>query len=135
MMIASPVAASAANEGPGVMTLGLAFVGVNVLTGTFNGINAYSDPPQYGPTVLGIGFGVVSGLLGSALMAAADPEDDTKYFALGGLMVASGLAAITFAFINSDRVSNSLRETSVKSDISFNLRGGQVLRLGIGLDF
>ena len=135
LLLASSLSVSAANKGPAVGTLGLVFVGVNVLTSSFNGIYAYNDPPQYGPIFLGIGFGVVSGLLGSALIAATYRKEDTEYFALGGLMVASGIAAITFAFINSDRVSNSLRESSVTPELSFNLRGGQVFRLGIGLDF
>jgi len=135
LSIACLVTTSANAEDTGLMPVGAALVGVNVLTSTLNGIFAFGDPPQRGPIVFGLATGVISALLGTGVTLAAHPESDTKYIGLGVAMIVSGLTSITFALININKVFNHPGKTPVKPDVSLNLRGGRVFRMGVSVEF
>jgi hypothetical protein len=135
LLIAGSATPSSSEEHLGPWALGGIVIGVNVLTGTMNGIFSYTDPPRRGPILLGIISGTGSALLGSYLLSVAEPDNDPEIFGLGAAMTATGLASIAFAFINSNQVSKHRRQASVNPDISLNLRDDRAIQIGISVEF
>ena len=135
LLIAGSVSVYADTDTPNIVPLGATVVAVNAIFITFNGIYSYTDPPQRGPILMGVVFGFGSSLLGGALVMGADPEQDTQIFGFGLSMLTSGVASMTFALINSNRYSKHMRQSAVKPELSFDLRGSRGLRLGLRMEF
>ncbi len=65
----------------------------------------------------------------------ADLEQDTEIFGIGLAMLTSGVASMTFAFINSNRYSKYLRQSAVQPEVSFDYRGSKGIKLGFRVEF
>jgi hypothetical protein len=107
------------------LAVGGTLLAINALVGTANGIQAFSSPPQRGPVLFGVVFGVASLIVGPAMMAQSDSGADSKYFAMGAVVTAAGAVGVTLAFLNGHKYSKRSTSLSLSPHIGIDPNGGR----------
>jgi hypothetical protein len=111
--LATPGRTFSEELGPWEAALVLA-TGINVITGTINGIQTFKSEPKTGPVVVGLISGFGSLAIGVPVILTVDSETDHRWYSLGIAGAVTGLAAMTLSLLNIDKTVNRDNKWSVE---------------------